>query len=122
MTPSKNNKLALKDAKKSATAIDAEIRALPVMNTARGRAVRRKYSQRLRQAQPEFILDLARILINQYGHRWVAYELIENHKDTFQLIGKAEVEELGCGMNSWSTVDSFCPHAGGSCVASRAST
>jgi len=103
----KSANIRLKDVKKTAAAIDAEIRALSVLNTASGRAVRRKYSQRLRQARPEFMLNLAQTLINEYGHRWVAYELIRDHKDTFQHIGKGELEELSRGINSWWTVDSF---------------
>ena len=90
-----------------ASQIDAEIRALPVLNTTAARAVRRKYSRKLKQADPSFILKLARELMKQYDQRWLAYELLHNHKATFQQIGEAELEEFGQGINSWGTVDTF---------------
>ena len=99
--------LAFNNPKEVAAEIDAEIRALPVRNTPNERAVRRKYSQMLKQANPEFILDVARILLKNHGYRGLAYELIENHRAAFQRIGEAEVEELGQGINSWWSVDSF---------------
>lgn len=98
---------ALMEARNVALQIDTEIRALPVRNTASVRAVRRQYSRILKQADPAFILNLAKELIEKYNQRWVAYELIQNHKATFQKIGEAELEELGQGINSWDTVDAF---------------
>jgi len=95
------------DAKTLAAAMDAELRALPVQNTPNARAVRRKYSQLLKKAAPEFILAVARELFKAYGHRWAAYELIAAHKPAFQSLGEAEIEELGQGINSWWTVDAF---------------
>ena len=90
-----------------ASEIDAEIRALSVRNTPNERAIRRKYSRILKQTDPEFILDLARELLYNYGYRWLAYELIQNHRAAFQSIGEAELEEFGRGINSWWSVDSF---------------
>lgn len=102
-----NKQLNLNDVKRIAAQIDADIRALPILNTPSGRLIRRTYSQKLRHATPEFILSLARVLIKKYKHRWLAYELIQCHKAAFQSIGKAELEELGQGINSWWSVDSF---------------
>ena len=87
--------------------IDAELRALPVLNTPNCRDVRRAYTQRLRRAEPGFVLDVARELIWDYGHRWLAYELIRRHRAAFRSIGETELEELGQGFDSWGTVDSF---------------
>ena len=95
------------EARKLAAEIVADLRALPVRNTPNERAVRRKYSQKLRRAQPELILALARELLANYGERWVAYELIQAHKAAFQSLGEAELEEFGRGINSWWTVDAF---------------
>jgi 3-methyladenine DNA glycosylase AlkD len=102
-----NKKQDLNDAKSIAAKIDTEIRALPILNTPSGRAIRRTYSQKLSHAAPAFILNLARILIKKYKHRWLAYELIRSHKAAFQSIGKVELEEFGQGINSWWSVDSF---------------
>ena len=95
------------DVKKIASEMDAEIGALAVRNTPSVRRVRRKYSQMLKQTPPGFILDLARELLENYGHRSVAYELIQAHKAAFQSIGAAELIEFGRGINSWWSVDAF---------------
>lgn len=100
-----NHLLTLNNPKEVASAIDAEVRALPVQNTPNERAVLRRYSRMLREAEPQFILDVARALLKE--HRWLAYELIAGHRAAFQSIGEAEVEEFGQGINSWSSVDSF---------------
>lgn len=95
------------DLDRLASEIDAEIRALPVRNAQTVRAIRWRYSRRLKGAGPEFVLDLARELLTRYGRRWVAYELIRHHKGAFGRIGAAELKELGQGMDSWGAVDSF---------------
>ncbi len=87
--------------------IDHQIQALPVNNTPNQRTVRRKYSRLLQNAQPEYILALARVLLDHFDHRWIGYELIQNHNETFQKLGEIELEELGQGINSWGSVDSF---------------
>ena len=97
----------LNDAKLLASRFDAEIRALPVRNAPNARAVRRRYSRELKTAEPAFVLDLVRELVEVYGYRGIAYELILYHKDAFQKLGEAEVEELGRGIHSWGSVDSF---------------
>ncbi len=102
-----SEKSHLADVKKIAVRFDAEIRALVVMNTPNARAIRRKYSQKLRQAKPGFIIELARVFMNRYKHRWAAYELIQGHKAAFQSLRKKELEEFGHGINSWWTVDGF---------------
>lgn len=102
-----SEKRNLADVKKIAAAIDAEIHALAVLNTPNARAIRRKYSRKLKQVKPTFILELARVLMNKYKHQWAAYELIQSHKAAFQCIRKKELEEFGRGINSWWTVDSF---------------
>jgi len=99
--------LDLNDVKIVASVMDAEIRALPVQNTPNVRAIRCNYSRKLKQVAPEFILNLARELFKTHGHRWVACELVQSHKAAFQSIGASELEELGQGINSWSSVDSF---------------
>jgi 3-methyladenine DNA glycosylase AlkD len=96
-----------KDVQSVAAGFDAEIRALPVRNTPHVRAVRRAYSKKLKRADPGFILDLARELVAHYGYRGVAYELIQAHEGAFRSLGEAELEELGRGIDSWWSVDSF---------------
>lgn len=99
--------LDLYDVRDVASAIDAEICALPLQNTPSVRAVRRRYSRSLRDADQELILDLARELIEDYDHRWLAYELIRCHRAAFRGLREAELVELGQGINSWGSVDAF---------------
>jgi 3-methyladenine DNA glycosylase AlkD len=95
------------DPKRLATEIDAEIHALHVRNTPNERAVRRKYSRLLKGTNPAFVLDVARALHHEHGYWGTAFELIASHRQAFQRMGEAELEEFGQGMDSWWTVDSF---------------
>ena len=93
--------------------IAADIAALPQRTTATVRKVRREHSRALKTADPAFVIDLARALLardirnGRSGLRWVAYELIRNHKPAFASLDDALLEELGQGMHSWDTVDDF---------------
>lgn len=95
------------DAEEVAAEIDAEIRALPVRNTPNVRAIRREYSQKLSQADAVFVLEVARELVCHFGYRGVPYELIRYHKAAFESLGAAELQELGRGIDSWWSVDSW---------------
>jgi 3-methyladenine DNA glycosylase AlkD len=95
------------DPKHLAAEMVAELRGLPIRNAANARAVRRKYSRALKPAEPGLVLDLARELLAHDGQRWLAYELIQNHKAAFACIGEAELVEFGKGINSWGSVDAF---------------
>lgn len=90
-----------------AARIDSDIRALPERNTPNVRAVRRRYSRAHKQASAAFILALAWELLETYGHRWVAYELVRDHPQAFRSVGEEQLEAFGRGINSWWTVDSF---------------
>jgi 3-methyladenine DNA glycosylase AlkD len=93
--------------KEVAAEINSELEALAVHNTASERAVRAAYSKKFRQANPQFILDLARELLFHYNLRWFAYELVARHKAAFQSLTAEQLEEFGQGINSWWTVDAF---------------
>jgi 3-methyladenine DNA glycosylase AlkD len=97
----------LSHVKSVASRFNAEIRALPVQNAPSVRAVRRKYSRELKTAPSAFVLDLVQELVKGYGYRGIAYELILFHQAAFRRLGEAELEELGQGINSWGSVDSF---------------
>ena len=64
--------------------MDAEVQALPLRNTPNTRAIRRKYSRMLKEASPEFMLDVTRTLRREYGYWGFAYEVIANHQGAFQ--------------------------------------
>ncbi len=88
-------------------AFDAEHRALAVHKADTERAICRKYSALIHQASVEYVLDFAHMLLVTHGHRWQAYELIAGHKGAFRSLREETLEELGQGINSWWTVDSF---------------
>ncbi len=90
-----------------AQAILDELDALPLRTTANLRTVRRKYSRLLKQADPELVFELARLLLRMPARRWIAYELVRYHPGAFQQTGPAILEEFGQGINSWDTVDTF---------------
>ena len=97
----------------TADRIVADIDALPVRNTAAVRKVRREHSRALRTADAACVIEIARALLagskmdGRSRLRWVAYELIRNHKPAFETLDDALLNELGQDMNSWDTVDAF---------------
>ncbi len=84
-----------------------EHEALLVHNTASERAICRKYSALVRKAPAEYVMSLASVLLFTYRHRWQAYELIASHKGAFLSLGEEELTELGQGIDSWWSTDSF---------------
>jgi len=94
-------------AEELARSIINEIRALSIQNTPNIRAIRGNYSRKLKNADPELILNLAKEIFKNYAYRWVAFELIRVHKAAFPCIGEAELQEFSGGINSWGAVDSF---------------
>nr|NIT58224.1 DNA alkylation repair protein [Fodinibius sp.]NIW41820.1 hypothetical protein [candidate division Zixibacteria bacterium]NIX56703.1 hypothetical protein [candidate division Zixibacteria bacterium]NIY26806.1 hypothetical protein [Fodinibius sp.] len=50
---------------------------------------------------------LAEEILARGKYRWIAYELIANHPDAFELLERHMIEQLGQGMNSWDSVDDF---------------
>jgi 3-methyladenine DNA glycosylase AlkD len=90
-----------------ASAFDAEQRALSTHNTDSERSIVQKYSIILHQAPAEYVLSFSRRLLFTHDHRWQAYEIIAAHKQLFQSLRADELEQLGLGINSWWTTDSF---------------
>ena len=92
-----------------AAQLQVEIGELVKPNTPNKRAIRRRYTTRLEGADPNVVIDLARALLelDPEGLRWVAYELIQFHPGAFGRLDRALLEELGAGINSWWTTDSF---------------
>jgi 3-methyladenine DNA glycosylase AlkD len=95
------------EARELAAAFDAEVRALSERNTPSVRAIRRRCSRQLKSASPELVLGTARTLVHDYGYRGPAYELIEYHDAAFARLDEDELLDLGRGISSWWSVDSF---------------
>jgi 3-methyladenine DNA glycosylase AlkD len=90
-----------------AEVINKMVDEMPVKNSPAVHAFCRDYTKVLKTASPEFMLELALILIQQYRRRGIAHELIARHKTAFKNLGEVELEELGQGINSWFSVDDF---------------
>jgi 3-methyladenine DNA glycosylase AlkD len=71
------------------------------------RAGRKRISREVATLGRAELLALAGDLIGAGVARFVAYELVMNHKATMQSITRTDIEKLGEGMCSWSDVDSF---------------
>jgi len=84
-----------------------QLESLPVKNTPNARRVRRAFSQVLRKDDGPLVMEVATELRLRYGHRGIPYELILAHRGAFRLLGEQKLEELGRGLDSWWSVDSF---------------
>jgi 3-methyladenine DNA glycosylase AlkD len=85
----------------------SELESLPAFRTVPMRKVRRKYSVRLKAESAAYVLEVARLIIDSGKHRWIAYELVHDHPEAFYSLDRQKLEELGRGIHSWSSVDSF---------------
>jgi 3-methyladenine DNA glycosylase AlkD len=88
-------------------AMAAQIKAVPERRAPFWHALRRRYSRQLAKAPAAQVVALAHALLEQYGHRWLAYDLINHHRAALASIDAAELEAFGQGMASWGAVDSF---------------
>jgi 3-methyladenine DNA glycosylase AlkD len=77
------------------------------------RSVRREFSRKLKDASARDVIGVAGHLLNDYGHRWVAYELIHVHPQALWSIGERELKQFSKGMASWGAVDTFAGYLAG---------
>jgi len=71
------------------------------------RAERKRISREVAACDRGAVLRLAHQLMAAGIARFVAYELILNHKQAMESITQREVEKLGEGIGHWGDVDSF---------------
>ena len=84
-----------------------EIKRMPRRDTASVRKLRRRPSDCLSKATPEYVTKVASELTDSLDRRWVAYELITNHKESYLRLDARRIEKLGHGVDSWHSVDAF---------------
>ena len=92
-----------------AAEIRAEIAALPRAYTPELRALRRRWSAKLKTRPASEVLALAVALerdARQAG-KWLAYELIRFHPGAFAAIGEGEVADFASRIASWYATDAF---------------
>jgi 3-methyladenine DNA glycosylase AlkD len=98
---------AASKAREIAAEINNQLQSLPVRNAPNVHGVRRAFSRILRKEDGRLVMEVARELRLDYGYRGVPYDLILAHRGAFALLGERELEELGQGLDSWWSVDSF---------------
>lgn len=76
-------------------------------STASLRAERKRISREVAALDRDALLDLAHYLIEARVARFVAYELVLNHKPAMDSIDPSEVVKLGERICTWSDIDSF---------------
>jgi 3-methyladenine DNA glycosylase AlkD len=91
------------------------VHALPSPKTSTIRNVRRQFSKRLANAKPHFVLELALHLIELPGFefRFIAYELVQQHRAALCNLDAAAMQKLGKGIDSWAAVDCFACYLAG---------
>ncbi len=96
-------------AQKMADEIATRLARTPNRTTPAARAIRREYSRLLRSEQADRVLDLALRLTSraEFACRFVAYEIVQQHKAAFGSLTDSRLVELGDGIDSWAAVDCF---------------
>ena len=95
--------------------IDMRLAALPSPSAAQIRSIRREFSKRVGKASPEFVVKLAMRLIkgSRIANRFIAYELVQHHREALRSLNARRLVELGRGIDSWSVVDMFACYLAG---------
>jgi 3-methyladenine DNA glycosylase AlkD len=97
----------------AATAAQAfvdEIVALPSSYITPVREVRRAHSRKWKDEPAAFVTAVALDLMARRQHRWerwMACELIRNHKGAFAALSERTVAKLAVGLDSWDSVDTL---------------
>lgn len=83
--------------------LSARSTSVPVL-----RAIRKNISRKIKLSDRQIVIEAALALISRNRvHRFIPYELVQNHPAAMEGITWSEVEQLAEGMGSWSEVDSF---------------
>ena len=98
-----------------AAEIETCLSNLPDFRTENVRALRREFTKRLSQTEPEVVVELGLQLRKQDDivHRFLAYELVHHHRAALRSLGEQELEQLGNGIDSWEDVDTFACYLSG---------
>jgi 3-methyladenine DNA glycosylase AlkD len=95
-------------AKNLVAQVEKEILSAGSWRTPVLRATRKSISRRIISWDRHLIIEAALALISRNQvHRFIPYELVQNHPTAMAGITGSEVERLGQGMASWQEVDCF---------------
>lgn len=95
--------------------ISARFAALPRHDTETIRTLRREFTNRLRPTSGRIVVDLALNLIRRSTGvpRFLAYELVQHHREALEGLTVTSVEQLGHGIQTWGEVDAFACYLAG---------
>jgi 3-methyladenine DNA glycosylase AlkD len=94
--------------------IEERVASLPVRNTPAVRALRRKYSKRLKSSPAREVVKIAAALIaHRRVPRFIGDELIASRPDALATLDLAAIEKLGAGLSNWDQVDCFACYLSG---------
>jgi 3-methyladenine DNA glycosylase AlkD len=84
-------------------------------NTESIRALRGEFSNRLSNAPPDFVFRLALQLLKRKETvpRFLAYELVQHHREALRSLNSGKLKLLGEGINDWAAVDTFACYLAG---------
>ena len=94
------------DAGSLAREFRSRVDALPEPRVPLVRPIRREISKRIASAEPEQVLELARLLIALDLRVW-AYEVMHFHRPTVRTLDAATIESIGEGIADWASVDTL---------------
>ena len=97
-----------------AAEIEARQAALPPHNTTSLRALRREYSRRIARWSARDVIELStRLMRSSDKNRFMAYELIEQHRPAQRALAQTDLEDLGVALGTWDAVDIFACYLSG---------
>lgn len=93
----------------------ARLKSLKRCTVPNVRKLRREYSKRIASLPAASVIQLALKLLKTPGifARFVAYELIQHHKQAAAKLNASQLESLGKGIDSWGAVDTFACYLSG---------
>jgi 3-methyladenine DNA glycosylase AlkD len=95
--------------------IIARLALLSERNTESIRALRREFSKRLSKAPSDAVVDLSLQLLKreEVVPRFLAYELIQHHREALRSLNPKKLKLLGAGIDTWVAVDTFACYLAG---------
>src|SRR4030095_1760590 len=92
-----------------ANEISKRMSLLRTTDTASIRTLRREHSKRLAQSPARFVIKIALQLLKNKTelHRFVGYELVNQHRLALCSMSERDLKQFGDGINSWGAVDMF---------------
>ncbi len=91
-----------------------QIGSLEHASTAELRSLRRKFSRELANEPGSSLIEAALLLLKHGGpFRFIAYELVQSHKEARNQLNRRVLERLAADLDSWGAVDTFACYLSG---------